>query len=44
MYSVALAINDAGEVGGVSIDAAFTALRAFVVVNGRRPTSTLCDV
>ena len=34
MYSVALAINDAGEVGGVSIDATFTTLRAFVVVDG----------
>jgi uncharacterized membrane protein len=33
-YSVALAINDAGEVGGVSIDATFTTLRAFVVVKG----------
>jgi probable HAF family extracellular repeat protein len=33
-YSVALAINDAGEVGGVSIDATFTTLRAFVVVEG----------
>lgn len=34
MYSVALAINDAGEVGGVSIDATFTKLHAFVVVDG----------
>jgi uncharacterized membrane protein len=33
-YSVALSINDAGEVGGISIDASFTTLRAFVVVNG----------
>jgi probable HAF family extracellular repeat protein len=33
-YSVALAINDAGEVGGVSLDATGTILRAFVVVNG----------
>lgn len=33
-YSVALAINDAGKVGGVSIDATFTTLRAFVVVDG----------
>jgi uncharacterized membrane protein len=33
-YSVALAINDASEVGGVSIDATFTTLRAFVVVDG----------
>jgi len=33
-YSVALAINDAGEVGGVSIDSTFTILRAFIVVNG----------
>jgi probable HAF family extracellular repeat protein len=33
-YSVALGINDAGEVGGVSIDATFTILRAFVVVDG----------
>ena len=33
-YSVALAINDAGKVGGVSIDASFTTLRAFVVVDG----------
>lgn len=33
-YSVALAINDAGEVGGVSIDATFTNLHAFVVVDG----------
>jgi probable HAF family extracellular repeat protein len=32
--SVALAISDAGDVGGVSIDASFTTLRAFVVVNG----------
>jgi probable HAF family extracellular repeat protein len=33
-YSVALAINDPGEVGGVSIDATFTNLHAFVVVHG----------
>ena len=33
-YSVALSINDAGEVGGVSLDATFSILRAFVVVNG----------
>jgi probable HAF family extracellular repeat protein len=33
-YSAALSINDAGEVGGVSIDASFTTLRAFVTVNG----------
>ena len=33
-YSVALAINDPGEVTGVSIDATFTILRAFVVVDG----------
>jgi hypothetical protein len=33
-YSAALSINDAGEVGGVSLDATFTILRAFVVVNG----------
>ena len=33
-YSVALAINDAGEVGGVSLDSTFTILRAFVAVNG----------
>jgi probable HAF family extracellular repeat protein len=33
-YSVALAINDRGEVGGVSIDATFTTLRAFVIVDG----------
>lgn len=33
-YSVALAINDAGEVGGVSIDATFTNLHAFVVLDG----------
>jgi probable HAF family extracellular repeat protein len=33
-YSVALAINDAGEVGGVSIDATFSMLTAFVVVDG----------
>ena len=33
-YSVALSINDAGEVGGVSINENFTTLRAFVVVNG----------
>ena len=34
MYSVALAINDDGKVGGVSIDSTFTALHAFVVVHG----------
>ena len=33
-YSIALAINDRGEVGGLSIDATFTTLRAFVVVEG----------
>jgi uncharacterized membrane protein len=33
-YSVALAINDAGEVGGVSIDSTFSTLTAFVVVDG----------
>lgn len=33
-YSVALSINDAGEVGGVSIDDTFSVLTAFVVVNG----------
>src|ERR1700739_81428 len=33
-YSVALAINDPGVVTGVSLDATFTILRAFVVVNG----------
>jgi probable HAF family extracellular repeat protein len=33
-YSVALAIDDAGEVGGVSIDAKFSTLTAFVVVHG----------
>jgi probable HAF family extracellular repeat protein len=33
-YSVALSINDAGQVGGVSLDATFSILRAFVVVNG----------
>jgi len=33
-YSVALSINDAGVVGGVSINENFTTLRAFVVVNG----------
>ncbi|MGA9644134.1 MAG: hypothetical protein WBQ72_22245 [Terriglobales bacterium] len=33
-YSVALAINDPGVVAGVSIDASFTILRAFVVVDG----------
>jgi len=33
-YSVALSINDAGEVGGVSINENFTTLRAFVVVDG----------
>jgi hypothetical protein len=33
-YSVALAINDGGEIGGVSIDATFTTLRAFVVLDG----------
>jgi len=33
-YSVALAINDPGQVVGVSIDDTFTVLRAFEVVNG----------
>lgn len=33
-YSVALAINDAGVVTGVSIDSTFTILTAFVEVNG----------
>jgi subtilisin family serine protease len=33
-YSVALSISDAGVVGGVSIDASFTILRAFIVVDG----------
>ncbi len=33
-YSVALAINDPGAVVGVSIDASFTTLRAFIVMNG----------
>jgi len=33
-YSVALAINDPGVVTGVSLDATFTILRAFVVVDG----------
>jgi len=33
-YSVALAINDPGVVTGVSIDATFTNLHAFVVVDG----------
>lgn len=33
-YSVALAINDRGVVTGLSIDATFTILRAFVVVDG----------
>jgi len=33
-YSVALSINDAGEVGGLSMDETQTILRAFVVVNG----------
>ena len=33
-YSVALSINDAGEVGGVSLDATFSILRAFVVLKG----------
>jgi probable HAF family extracellular repeat protein len=33
-YSAALSINDAGEVGGVSLDATFTILRAFLVLNG----------
>jgi len=32
-YSVALAINDPGVVTGVSIDATFTNLHAFVVVD-----------
>jgi probable HAF family extracellular repeat protein len=33
-FSVALAINDPGAVVGVSIDASFTTLRAFIVVDG----------
>jgi uncharacterized membrane protein len=33
-YSVALAINDPGVATGVSLDATFTILRAFVVVDG----------
>jgi len=33
-YSYALAINDAGQVTGLSIDASFTILRAFIVVDG----------
>ena len=33
-YSYALAINDAGEVVGLSIDSSFTYLRAFIVMNG----------
>jgi uncharacterized membrane protein len=33
-YSVALAINDSGEVGGVSIDSTFSTLTAFVVLDG----------
>jgi len=33
-YSVALAINDGGVVTGLSLDATFTILRAFVVVDG----------
>ena len=33
-YSVALAINDSGVATGVSLDATFTTLRAFVVVDG----------
>jgi len=33
-YSYALAINDAGEVTGLSIDSSFTTLRAFIVVDG----------
>ena len=33
-YNVALAINDPGVVTGVSLDATFTTLRAFVVVDG----------
>jgi probable HAF family extracellular repeat protein len=33
-YSVALAINDPGQVVGLSIDASFTTLRAFIVVDG----------
>jgi probable HAF family extracellular repeat protein len=33
-YSVALAINDPGLVTGVSIDAGFTTIRAFVVLDG----------
>ena len=34
MYSVALAINDEGVAAGLSLDATFTILRAFVVVGG----------
>jgi probable HAF family extracellular repeat protein len=34
MYSYALAINDAGQVTGLSIDSTFTVLRAFIVVDG----------
>lgn len=34
-YSVALAINDPGVVVGTSIDATFTTLRAFLVVDGK---------
>ncbi len=33
-YSVALSINDRGEVGGISIDSTFSTLTAFVVVDG----------
>jgi len=33
-YSVALGINDAGVVTGVSINSSFSSLRAFEVVNG----------
>ena len=33
-YSYALAINDTGAVVGLSIDASFTTLRAFIVVDG----------
>ena len=33
-YSYALAINDAGEVTGLSINSSFTTLRAFIVVDG----------
>ncbi len=33
-YSIALAINDLGEVGGTSIDATFSTMTALVVVDG----------